>query len=102
MRNDNTPAAESGIRIEVVMLDGDVLCALDVAPVAELRSWVELVQDGEGGLNTPQGLVFLANGDLLVSSQGSDAILKYVMNGNGDGDFVDLPPVKRRSSGDIF
>lgn len=54
------------------------------------------VSDGEGGLDTPQGLAFdPITGDLLVASEGTDAILRFASNGvDDDGDFAGyyIPP----------
>lgn len=56
------------------------------------------VESGAGALDGPEGLVFNANGQLLVSSRGSDNITRY--NG-ANGRFVDgFSPEKPRAPGD--
>lgn len=49
----------------------------------------EFVTPGSGGLDDPSGMLFLENGDLLVSSKNTNSVLRYDgMNGNFLGEFV--------------
>lgn len=76
--------ARRGGRIHVTSAEGRVL-VYNLADGAALGEFVTLLDNG--GLDTPRGLLFLPNGDLLVASYETSQVLRYDSDGGFIGQF---------------